>query len=91
MLLKPLYKLKQDEPVHIDTGYVEEELLCKMSTELYHKLESGGCLPRTKKKKDSMVVSYGYIQDESRPHNTSNYDRGGNDSNSLSQIYLLLL
>ena len=34
-----------------------------MSAELYHKLESVGCLLRDNTKIDSMVVSYGYSYD----------------------------
>ena len=34
-----------------------------MSAELYHKLESEGCLPRDNAKIDSMVVCYGYSYD----------------------------
>ena len=63
ILLKPSHKLKQDEPIHVDAFNVQGKILQKMSAELHHKLESTGCLLRTNKKIDSMVVSYRYSYD----------------------------
>ena len=63
ILLKPLHKLKRDEPIHSAADYIQGKLLRDMSAELYHKLESDGCLPRSNNKIDSMVVSYGYNYD----------------------------
>ena len=46
ILLKPLYKLKRHEPIYPEGAFMKGDILTKMSAELYHKLESDGCLPR---------------------------------------------
>ena len=63
ILLLPLHKLTYQALIHTDSGYLKGQVLKNMSAELYHKLESPGCLPRDDKKIDSLVISYGYTYD----------------------------
>ena len=60
ILLKSLYQLQCHSPIYPKGPFMQGKILWKMSAELYHKLESDGCLLRNNTKIDSMMSLYEY-------------------------------
>ena len=63
ILLKDLTTLTHDSDIHECGPMSNDTVLRQMSADLFHKLESPGCLPRDNKRMESLLYSYGQSYD----------------------------
>ena len=61
ILLKDLTQLTYNDDIHECGPMANEAVREQMSADLYHKLESPGCLPRDNKRIESLLFSYGMM------------------------------
>ena len=62
-MLKDLTTLTHGSAIHERGAIANIAFLRQMSADLYHKLESPGCLPRENKRMKSLLYSYGKLYD----------------------------